>query len=153
MAGIAEQVDLFATMLISSAAVVGTVRSIVRDLIANFIADVVKWILLGGFLALVTSGVALLAAIGWVIADAILLAGRIAERIARLLEALAEAGHATSGLASGILQASRWTAENAGALRVGAVPVDEFIGKAPGRVNELGKQATTADLEDPPPGS
>lgn len=153
MAGIAEQVDLFATVLISSAAAVGTVRSIVRDLIADFIADVVKWILLGGFLALVTSGVSLLTSIGWAITDAILLAGRIAERIARLLEAMAEAGHAASGLASGILQASRWTAENAGALRVGAVPVDDFFGDAPGLVNELGKQATTTGIEDPPPGS
>jgi hypothetical protein len=152
MAGIAEQVDLFAGLLISSAAFVGTVRSIVRDLIAEFIADVVKWILLGGFLALVTSGISLLASIGWAITDAIVLAGRIAERIARLLEAMAEAGHAASGLASRILQASRWTAETAGAIRVGAVPVDDFVGDVPGRVNELGKQATTAEIEDPPPG-
>ncbi|MCO1657468.1 WXG100 family type VII secretion target [Pseudonocardia humida] len=154
MSETAEQVDRFATLLITSAAGVGTVRSIVRDLIAEFIADVVEWILLGSLLSLLTSGVSLAASIGWVIVDATLLAGRIAERIARLLETMAEAGHAAGGLAAGVLQAARWTGETAGAVRAGAVPVDALVeGREVASVVELGKQSTTAELAGPPPAS
>ncbi|WP_214405991.1 WXG100 family type VII secretion target [Pseudonocardia lacus] len=154
MAEVSAQVDLFATALITSAAYVGTVRSVVRDAIADFIAEVVKWLLLGSFLALVTSGVSLAAAIGWAITDAIVLAGRLAERIARLLEALADAGGAVGGLASGVLRAGRWTAENAGALRAGAEPVNDRLGgEGLGAVVEAGKQASTTTIEEPPPGS
>jgi hypothetical protein len=154
-AGIAADADRFAILLVNTGAAVGTLRSIVRDLIADLVAEVVAWAVGALVTAYVTGGLSVAAAAGWIIFRVVDLANDIVRRIADLLQTLADAGHAASGLAQGMLDAARRTAYVAGILNAGAGPVDEFIqdGTAIPQLVELGKQTTTADLEDPKPGS
>jgi hypothetical protein len=152
---IAGDADRFAVLLINTGAAVGTLRSIVRDLIADLVAEVVAWAVGAAVTAALTGGLSVGAMMGWAVLRAVSLAQDIARRIADLLQTLADAGHAVSGLAQGMLDSARRIADVAGTLHAGAGPVDELIddGTVIPELVELGKQTTSADLEDPPTGS
>jgi hypothetical protein len=154
MAVMAVRTDEFAIELIRAGARVGALRSIVRDMVADLVGEVVAWAVGGALAAALTGGASLLAAAGWMIIRVVDLARDIARRIGDLLQALADAGNAASGLASGMLDAARATRVVAFDLHRRAIPYDDPISISPiGELVEIGKQSHGANLEDPEPTS
>jgi len=149
----AERAEELAVLALTSGVAIGTLRSIVRDLIADLIGRVVAWAATGAVLAALTGGVSLAAAAGWIVLDALLLAEDIARRIALLLRSVAAAGEAAGGLAAGMVDAARRVGRVADDLHTGAVPVDEHLTERTpaGELVELGKQSSTAGYDDDPP--
>jgi hypothetical protein len=154
IAVMAVQTDEFAVELIRAGARVGALRSIVRDLVADLVGEVVGWAVGGAMAAALTGGASLVAAAGWMIIRVIDLARDIARRIGDLLQALADAGHAAGGLASGMLDAARASRVVAFDLHRRALPHDDPVSNSPiGELVEIGKQSHDATLEDPEPTS
>lgn len=146
VSGHAEQLS---GLILGSGAAVGTVRALIRDLIAEFI----RWLIQRGIAALMAASVTAGGAIGLfivgVVAEAIALAQDIARRISRLLDLLA----ATGGTAGQIVDGMRYAADEVRALapymQATAKPLDDALGEVPGsEVIEAGKQFTGAKLDD-----
>jgi hypothetical protein len=147
---VAVRSDGLAVSLLKQGALVGTVRSLVRDAIAELVEMAIEWAVGGALAAALTGGLSLVAAAGWVIWRAVSLATRFGHWIADLLARLADAGHALSGLADGVREAARATSTTAGRLSDLAEPIDETVGSVPllGGTVEAGKQYSTSEFDD-----
>ncbi|SDF45616.1 hypothetical protein [Pseudonocardia oroxyli] len=121
LAEAADRADAVAQRIVLAGLAVGTVRALVRDAIADFLAAAVRWLVA----TLATSGVGLPALIVSVVQEALVLAGRAALRLEDLLATLA--------------------LESAGLLRDAGV-VRELVSHLPVRdaAVEWTKQASTA---------
>jgi hypothetical protein len=140
--GVAGQADQLASLVLGTGAAVGTVRALVRDLIADFFAWVAKVVI--GALATATvtvaaSTAAAIATVGW---EAVALARDIASRISRLLDLLSEA----SGTARHLVDGMRYAVTQ---LRAVAPFVEKQLVAVPlAAVTEAGKQFSSAELEE-----
>lgn len=146
VAGRSEQL---AGLLVGTGAAVGTVRALVRDMIADFLAAAVERLLLTTLTAAVSGGVSALAGVGWLVWEAVQLADRIADRIAALLTTLSAAGGAAGRLADDMIDAAARAIDLASAVQHRARVLDEAFAAVPAaEVAEAGKQLTKAE----PPG-
>jgi len=142
---VAATADRLAQLVLSTGAAVGTVRALVRDLIADFLIWVARTALAALAAATVTLAGSTAAAITAVALEAYRLARTIAERISALLDALSDAATTAGALVAGM----RHTAADA---RAGAHHLQDPLGRVPAaEVVEAGKQSSGTELEDPPP--
>jgi hypothetical protein len=148
---VAVKSDELAVSLVKQGALIGTIRSLIRDAITGLVTEAIEWAAGGALAALVTGGASLVVAAGWIIARAISLASRFARWVADLLSALADAGHALSGLARGVQDAARVLGRTGRRLHEEAEPLADTADDLPllGETIESGKQFTDAELEDP----
>lgn len=103
---VARSCTELAELVVTTGAAVGTVRALIRDLIADFLASALERLLLAAATAALSGSTSVLAALGWVVWDAVLLAARIADRISALLTSLAAAGGRVGRIAAGMLDAA-----------------------------------------------
>ncbi|MGI9001385.1 MAG: hypothetical protein ACR2GH_06925 [Pseudonocardia sp.] len=96
----AASADRLGQVIIGSGAAVGTVRALIRDAIADFVARVIMWALGSAVAAWLTAGGSLVALAAAVSTDAANLAMDIARRISRLLDELAAAGDDAAAVAA-----------------------------------------------------
>jgi len=152
--------------LVSAGVAVGTVRALVRDAIADFLASVLEWLLV----TMLSAGVALAALLVSVVKEAIVLAGRLVTRLGELLTRLGaatarlgtRAGRLGTGLrpvATSVEQAATGAARLGDAgrraaadLRRSAGAPEPAVTSTPGRdaVVEWGKQESAARTRDTP---
>lgn len=143
---VAQRAGELAGLLVSTGAAVGTVRAIVRDMIADFIAYALEKFLLWSMGVFVTGGVSAVAAIGSLIYDAVQLANRIADRIAVLLTTLSEAGGLAGRIADGMIDAAERVVTVAPDVHRTATHLDEVYSRVPvAQVTEAGKQFSSAE--------
>jgi len=142
---VAGKADQLAQLVLGSGAAVGTVRALVRDLIADFLSWVARTALAALAAATVTLAGSTAAAITAVALEAYRLARTIAERISSLLDALSHAAATAGALVVGM----RHTAADA---RAGAHHLQDPLEQVPAaEVVEAGKQFSGTALEHPPP--
>jgi hypothetical protein len=142
---VAGQADQLAQLVLGSGAAVGTVRALVRDLIADFLGWVARTALAALAAATVTLAGSTAAAITAVALEAYRLARTIAERVSSLLDALSHAAATAGALVVGM----RHTAAVA---RARAHYMQDPLGQVPAaEVVEAGKQFSATALENPPP--
>jgi hypothetical protein len=142
---VAGKADQLAQLVLGSGAAVGTVRALVRDLIADFLSWVVRTALTALAAATVTLAGSTAAAITAVALEAYRLARTIAERISPLLDALSHAATTAGALVAGMRHT---TADS----RAGARYMQEPLGQVPAaQVVEAGKQFSGTAPENPPP--
>jgi hypothetical protein len=141
---VAGTADQLAQLVLGSGAAVGTVRALVRDLIADFLIWVARTALAALAAATVTLAGSTAAAITAVALEAYRLARTIAEHISSLLDALSDAATTAGALVAGM----RHTAAD---VRAGAHYMQEPLGQVPAaEVVEVGKQFSSTALENPP---
>lgn len=109
----ADDAQRLSGLILTTGAGVGTVRSLIRDAIADFVTLVVEYFVVSAALALLTAGGSVGAFVTSVVVKAYHLATDIAQRISSLLDAL----HTAGGAAREISDAMRTTAAT---VRVGA---------------------------------
>ena len=90
--------DELSRQVLLAGAAVGTVRSLIRDLIATFIAKVVERLILAGLTAIETLGLSAAAVIADIVVEGIALAGTIAGKIAELVKTLGHSSKVLTGL-------------------------------------------------------
>jgi hypothetical protein len=148
--GVAVQSERLAGLVLATGAAVGTVRALIRDLIADFLAWVTRLVLAALAVAPVTMGGSTAAAIGTVGWQAYALARDIAERMSRLLDSLAAAGGTAERLGTGMRHVADEAAAMAPYLQQTAQSAGAPLDRA--RVGdgvEAGKQFTNTRLTDP----
>ncbi|MGI9001884.1 MAG: hypothetical protein ACR2GH_09460 [Pseudonocardia sp.] len=143
--GAAGQAERLSGLILGTGVEVGTLRALIRDLIAEFLAWAAKIVLAALALVPVTMAGSTAAAIGTVVWEAVRLADDIAERISGLLDALSAAG----GTAGQIADRMREAATQVRAIAPQAQHVARTAGAAAdgkhaGEVVELGNQVTRA---------
>jgi hypothetical protein len=79
-------------LVLATGAAVGTVRALIRDTLAGFIAKVVQWVLAALAASVATAGFSLAALIAAVVEQAVSVARSCVQRISALLDLLDEAG-------------------------------------------------------------
>jgi hypothetical protein len=79
-------------LVLSTGAAVGTVRALIRDTLAGFVAKVIQWVLAALAASVATAGFSLAALIAAVVEQAVSVARSCVRRISALLELLDEAG-------------------------------------------------------------
>lgn len=141
-AGNAEQLS---SLILTTGAGVGTVRALIRDRIAEFLAEVIEWLVVTAAAAFFTAGGSIAVFVASVVVEAIQLATKLARQVSKLLDALQSAG----GTAAQLSEAMRDTAAQiraatpelqAAAGRISdAVDADDL-----GGLVEAGKQTTAA---------
>jgi hypothetical protein len=142
---VAGQADQLAQLVLGSGAAVGTVRALVRDLIADFLSWVARMALGALAAATVTLAASTAAAVTAVALEAYRLARTIAEHISRLLDALSHAAATAGTLVAGMRH-------SAAEARARAHYMQDSLGQVPAaEVVEVGKQFSGATLENPPP--
>ncbi|WP_433279630.1 WXG100 family type VII secretion target [Pseudonocardia xinjiangensis] len=141
---VAGQADDVAAVVLGSGAAVGTVRALVRDLIADFLAWAVRQAISALAAATVTAGASTAVAVTAIALEAYRLARLITEHLARLLDELSDAGDTVGRLVDGMRHAvveARPTASH----------MHESLEKVPAaEVTEAGKQVSGAELDEPP---
>jgi hypothetical protein len=125
------QCDQLAVSLLKQGALVGTVRSLIRDGIVDLVTSAISWAATGLLAAAVTGGTSLLAAAGGILARAAELGAQFGRWVADLLDTLADAGHALSGLAGRVRDAARVAGGRGAQLKEWAEPVSETIDNVP----------------------
>ncbi|MGH3567017.1 MAG: WXG100 family type VII secretion target [Pseudonocardia sp.] len=135
--------DRLGQVIIGSGAAVGTVRALIRDAIADFVARVILWALGSAAAAWLTAGGSLVALVAAVITDAATLAMNIARRISRLLDELAAAGDDAVAVAATL----RGLAADLRRLQPPQAPGLEMYPLVP-KLIETGKQSSTAEQEE-----
>lgn len=145
IATVAMKAEELATTLVNAGAAIGLVRSLVRDLIAEWVSFALQMAFLGLLSAGVTGGAGLAATVGGAILDAIRLGYRIADEISALIARLIEAG----GTAGRVASAMRSTGNAVGTFATyaphAAGPWDEYLSSiGAGEVLEAGKQVSAA---------
>jgi hypothetical protein len=134
-----------ADLLVSVGAQVGTVRSLIRDGIATFLAAAVQWLAQYLVLAPATGGAALAACAVQVVRRATDLAHQIGDAIAKLIDSLATSGQSAKALADAVRDAATRVAPQA---QRGAGALGENLATvAPDAAIEAGKQYTGAEHE------
>ena len=142
---VAGKADQLAQLVLGSGAAVGTVRALVRDLIADFLSWVARTALAALAAATVTLAGSTAAAITAVALEAYRLAPTIAERISSLLDALSHAATTAGALVVGMRHAAADARARAHYMQE---PLDEVPAA---EVVEAGKQFSGTALEHPPP--
>jgi hypothetical protein len=127
LAAVATQTDGLAAVLINSGAMVGVVRALIRDLIVEWVADIIK----DALLALVAGPGAIPLVIESTIAGALALAGRIGRRISDLLQRLSDAGGVAARLADAARAAAEVTRNGARITYQGATVLDALQDQYP----------------------
>lgn len=127
LAAVATQTDGLAAVLINTGAMVGVVRALIRDLIVETLADIIK----NALIALTTGPAAIPLIIQSTIASAIALAGRIGRRVSDLLRLLSEAGGIATRLADAARAASTVARSGAQAVYRGATVLDDLEDRYP----------------------
>jgi hypothetical protein len=127
LAAVAAQTDGLAALLINTGAMVGVVRALIRDLIVEWVADIIKTALI----ALTTGPGAIPLLIESTIASAAALAGRIGRRISDLLQRLSEAGGVAARLADAARTAADVTRNGAVVVYHGASVLDDLMTRYP----------------------
>jgi uncharacterized protein YukE len=140
--GAAQNAEVLADLILTTGAQVGTVRALIRDWIAGWVAKAIEMVLLYGPAALVTAGGAAAAGALHLIASAVDLAHSIARQVRKLLDTVTLSAEMAAQLSGAIQQTSA-------AVRA-AMPTMEAINKAavdltPPAVIENGKQVTAAE--------
>jgi hypothetical protein len=77
--------------VLGAGATIGAVRALIRDAIAHLVLELITWGLSALATAVVSAGSSLAAFVGWAVTRAVLVASRIANRVAALLDELASA--------------------------------------------------------------
>ncbi|WP_443690186.1 WXG100-like domain-containing protein, partial [Pseudonocardia nigra] len=116
----AADADQLAQLILTTGALVGTERALIRDLIAEFAAKAVQVAIGYGLAALVTAGGALGYLAIRIIVSALELAETIARRISDLLDALAAAGGTAAQLSEAIRDTAAQVRAAAPGLRAAA---------------------------------
>jgi uncharacterized protein YukE len=108
-------------IVLTSGAQVGTVRSLIRDAIAEFVAKVIRWVLAALATSAVTVGFSLAALVAAVVEQAVALARSCLHRISALLDVLDDAattaarlGRSVQDTAAQIARSARSTADGIG---------------------------------------
>jgi hypothetical protein len=141
---VAGQADALADVVLSSGAAVGTVRALVRDLIADFLAWAVRQAISALATAAVTVAASTAVAITAIAVEAYRLARHITEHLSRLLDVLSGAGETVGGLVDGMRHAMV-------EARATAPYMHDSLEKVPAaEVTEAGKQFSGAELDEPP---
>jgi hypothetical protein len=144
---VAGQADRLAHLVLVTGAAVGTVRALIRDLIADFLISVARAWLMSLATATVTAGMSSAAAITAVALDAYRLARTITEHISRLLDVLSHA----AGTAGALVDGMRRVAAEA---RATAPYMLDSLDQAPlAPVVEAGKQFSSTSIEEHPASS
>jgi hypothetical protein len=77
--------------VLGAGATIGAVRALIRDVLADLVAELATWGLRALALSVPSAGASLAAFTGWAVTRATLVAARVADRIAQLLDELAAA--------------------------------------------------------------
>ena len=126
-----------ADLVLATGAAVGTVRAVIRDMIAQFVAEILQFGLVALASAPITSGTSIAAATLIITAKAVRLAGDMAERISELLNVLATASATAARLSAALT-------DTAGVLRA----ADDRLATVRAReLAEAGKHAAEAGQE------
>ena len=142
---VAGQADELAEVVLGSGAAVGTVRALVRDLIADFLAWAVRQVISAVAGAAVTAGASTALAITAVAVEAYRVAGLITGHLSRLLDVLSDAGDTVGRLVDGMRHAMVEARATASSMH------ESLEGVPAAEVTEAGKQASAAALDEPPP--
>lgn len=141
----AEQADLLSRLILATGAAVGTVRALIRDAVADFVAAVVQYLLAAGTLAFLTAGGSLGGLVVAVVVRALEVAQHIARRVQQLLDALVAAGGAAGRIGAAIRRTGEQIREAEPALRASAEALHRGAEASPAPVIiETGKQLTDA---------
>jgi hypothetical protein len=144
---VAAEGDQLAKSMLTEAANIGALRSIIRDLIADAVGTWAGTLAVGALATPVTFGVSLAGAAGAVVLEAADLALKIADKIATLISHLGAAGRA---LADGVRRAAELVTDVGlyGHFLAGAA--DDVLTKTPtAQVVEFGKGHSSTNFEDP----
>lgn len=137
--------EMLSGLVLTTGAVVGTVRALIRDIIADFIAKVIGWALGAAVTAWLTAGGSLAALAATVALRAADLAADFARRISDLLDALSCAGGVAGRIADQMRGLRTTLAEAGPGLRAG---VEATIGNDDlATFVEAGKQLTGAQQD------
>lgn len=141
----AEQADLLSRLILATGAAVGTVRALIRDAIADFVATVVQYLLAASTLAFLTAGGSLGGLVVAVVVRALEVAQHLARRVQQLLDALTAAGGATGRIGTALRRAGEQIREAEPALRASAEALHRGAESSPTPlIIESGKQLTDA---------
>jgi hypothetical protein len=121
--------------VMSSATMVATVRSLVRDTIVDFVIKLAQWAIPAVASAVATVGASLAPIIAGAVASAVQTASKIAELISKLLKHLDDAGLAMGKIASSVEQIATGLANKANGVRqAGDAVADGFRQLSTGEV-------------------
>ena len=141
----AEQAAELSQLVLATGAGVATVRALIRDAIADFLATVLQYLLAAGTLAFLTAGGSLATVVLTIVSRALQLAETICRRLRQALDALAAAGGAAGRIGAAMQQA----VDGARAAAPGARAVAEVVDRSAADVGapivvEAGTQFTGA---------
>lgn len=137
----AEMAERLSSVILLSGAGVATVRTWIRDKIAEFVWLVVQIAVLSAVVALLTAGGSLASGALQVIFRAIELANRFVREISRLLDALADSGHTAHQLVEAMRDTVAHTRAAVPHLQAANETVQNTVD---GNLVEAGKQVTNA---------
>ncbi|WP_037067491.1 WXG100 family type VII secretion target [Pseudonocardia acaciae] len=129
--------------IMTNGTVVATVRSLVRDTIADFVVKLAEWAIAALASAAATAGASLAPIIAGAVASAVKTASKIAELVSKLLRHLEEAGAAlgklagsAEKLASGLATGANGVRPSGEAVAEGLRRVAKDVAPAPGQARE-----------------
>jgi hypothetical protein len=126
-----------ADLVLATGAAVGTVRAVIRDMIAQFVAEILQFGLVALASAPITSGASIATVTLIITAKAVRLAGDMTERISELLNVLATASATAARLSAALT-------DTAGVLRAAD---DQLTTVRARELAEAGKHAAEAGQE------
>lgn len=135
LSSLADDAAGIADTVLSSGAMVGLERSLIRDLIASWLAKVVVWLMA----SVISAGFALAAAIPSVVAEAARMALRFADTIEEIVRVLDEVGATVAGIA-----------RNMESVAERARRIGEIGGRVGARLDEVAPGPTSVDLASAP---
>lgn len=129
--------------IMTNGTVVATVRSVVRDTIADFVLKLAEWAIAALASAAATAGASLVPIIAGAVASAVKTASKLADLIAKLLRHLEESGAALGKLAGSAETLASGLAKGANGVRPGGEAMAEGmrrfakdVAPAPGQARE-----------------
>ncbi|WP_232666230.1 WXG100 family type VII secretion target [Pseudonocardia sp. TRM90224] len=139
-AGRAEQLS---GLVLMTGAGVGTVRALVRDLIAEFLGVVLQYVLAFGALALVTAGGGIGGMVLSIVVRAIDLAQAITRRLSTMVSTLAAAGGVAGRIGTGLQSTAAAVRSASPALRATGQQIEDAAdARHVEKIVEAGKQTT-----------
>ncbi len=138
--GCAADAEELSGELMRNGALVASVRSIIRDTIAELILEIATYLLGAGATAIMTAGGSVAACLAWATTRATAVAMKIAGMVSRLIDVLGEAGARLAELAARVAELSRK------AQRVEQGLTDP-VSETAGYLTEFEKQGSKAERE------
>lgn len=143
---VAARAEQLAALVLGTGAAVGTVRALIRDLVAEFLGALVTKVLVALAAAPATMGGSTAAAIGAVAWEVHAVAQDIAAKMSQLLDDLAVASRTAGELVDGMRATAGRLGAVAIAARTAAAPWVEVFDRLPARqVAETGKQFSSTE--------